>query len=150
MLADQQERRVPHQPFDLVLLRVFVATRDPEALLGDLRTELAGKVFRHACRDVVALPRVFEPRRIDHHQMRRLDFRGHLGELEGDGLVVGDRLAERLPLLHRHLALEGADTDEEARADTVTWPTSIPPIIWKKPAPGLPSTSALARCSCRR
>ena len=44
--------------------------------------------------------------------MRGLHFRRHLGQLERDGLVLGDRLAERLALLRvPHGELERADTD---------------------------------------
>src|SRR3982750_4422649 len=72
-LADQEERCVAHQALHLVLLGVAVATVDAEALLGDVRTIFAGKVFGHARRDVVALARVLQPGRVDHHQVRRLD-----------------------------------------------------------------------------
>ena len=34
-----------------------------------------------------------------HEQPRRVDPRGHVGEAEGDGLVLGDRLAELLARL---------------------------------------------------
>jgi len=85
---------------------------DPEALLGHLRAELAREVLRHARRDVVAVARILEPRGIDHHQVGRFDFRGHLGQLKCDRLVFGDRLAEGLALLGvPHGEFERADAD---------------------------------------
>src|SRR5690348_8646027 len=67
-LADQQERRVAHQPLDLVFLRIPVSAVNAEALLSDLGTELACQVLRHPGGDVVAFTGVFEPGRVDHHQ----------------------------------------------------------------------------------
>src|SRR5690348_18496188 len=53
-LAYQQERRLAHEPLDLVLLRVAVAAMDAERVLRDLRAVLAGQELRHAGLDVVA------------------------------------------------------------------------------------------------
>ncbi|VAZ84999.1 hypothetical protein LAUMK42_03830 [Mycobacterium persicum] len=85
---------------------------DAEALLGDFRTVFAGKVFRHSSGDVVAFARVFQPRRVDHHQVCRFDLGRHLGQLECDGLVLGDRLPEGVALLRvSHRQLEGSNGD---------------------------------------
>src|ERR1700734_3002962 len=98
-LADEQERSIAHQPLDLILFGVAVSTVDAEALLGDLRAEFAGKILRHSRRDVVALTGILQPGRVDHHQMSGLDFGCHFRDLEGNGLVLGDRLAEGVTLL---------------------------------------------------
>jgi hypothetical protein len=63
--------------------------------------------------------------------VRRLDLGGHLGELELDRLVLGDRLAEGLALLGvGDGQLEGPQRDAAPRAATLTRPTSTPSIIW--------------------
>src|SRR3712207_4920639 len=120
-LADQQERRLAHQPLDLVLLGVAVAAVDAEGLLRDLSGELTGDQLGHAGLDVVALPGVLQPRRPHHHRVRGLDLGRHLGQPERDRLVLGDRAAERLPLLRvvdgrlerpdRDTAATGGDVD---------------------------------------
>src|SRR6185437_14649057 len=52
---------------------------------------LGGKQLGHPCLDVRALPRVLHPRRLAREQARGLHLGGHVGELELDGLVLGDR-----------------------------------------------------------
>src|SRR5215210_5598719 len=98
-LADQQQRRVAVEPLDLVLLRVAVAAVDAEGVLDDLLAGLGGEELRHAGLEVRALARVLHPGGLEREQARRLDLGGHVGELELDGLVLGDRLAERRALL---------------------------------------------------
>src|SRR6266508_2317553 len=78
-LADQQERRLPHEPPDLVLLGVAVPAVDAERLLHHLDAVLAGEQLRHAGLDVVALPGVLEPGGVHHQRVCRLDLCGHLG-----------------------------------------------------------------------
>ena len=52
-----------------------------------------------------------------HEQPRRLDARRHVGQLELDRLVLGDRLAERLALLRvREGVLEAPRRDARRRA----------------------------------
>src|ERR1700684_2599186 len=98
-LADQQQRRVAVDALDLVLLRVTVAAMDPQAFLGAEATGLGGEQLRHPRLQVGALAGVLHRRRAAHEQPRRVDLRRHVGELELDRLVLGDRLAERLALL---------------------------------------------------
>jgi hypothetical protein len=63
--------------------------------------------------------------------VRGLDLGGHLGEPEQDRLVLGDRLAEGLALLGVGDAqLERPLAMPQARAATLTRPTSTPSIIW--------------------
>ena len=68
------------QAEQLVLGGVTVAAVDAEAGLSDLCAVLAGQIFGHPGLEVVALPGILEPCGVDHHQMRRFDFGGHLGE----------------------------------------------------------------------
>src|SRR5918999_5272028 len=91
-LADQQQRRVAVQPLDLVLLRVAVAAVDAEAVLDDLLAGLGGEQLRHPGLEVRALARVLHARGLEREQPRGLHLRGHVGELELDRLVLGDRL----------------------------------------------------------
>src|ERR687896_1875586 len=98
-LADQQQRRVAVQALDLVLLGVAVAAVDAERVLDDLLAGLRREQLRHAGLEVRALAGVLHPRRLEREQARRLDLGRHVGELELDRLVLGDRLAERLALL---------------------------------------------------
>src|SRR6476646_6102382 len=98
-LADQQQRRVAVEALDLVLLRVAVAAVDAEALLDALLAGLRGEQLRHPGLEVGALASVLHPRRLAGQQARRLDLGRHVGELELDRLVLGDRLAEGLALL---------------------------------------------------
>src|SRR3982074_2539845 len=51
-LADEQERRLTHEPLDLVLLGVAVAAVDAEGLGGHLGAVLAGDQLGHAGLDV--------------------------------------------------------------------------------------------------
>src|SRR5215210_6734297 len=98
-LADQQQRRVPVEPLDLVLLRVAVAAVDPERLLHDLLAGLRGEQLGHPGLEVRALAGVLHARGLQREQSRGLDLGGHVGELELDRLVLRDRLAEGLALL---------------------------------------------------
>src|SRR6476620_4929238 len=98
-LADQQQRRVAVEALDLVLLRVAVAAVDAEALLDALLADLRGEQLRHPGLEVGALAGVLHPRRLAGEEAGGLDLGGHVGELEMDRLVLGDRLAEGLALL---------------------------------------------------
>ena len=130
-LPDQQHRRLPVEPLDLVLLGEAVASMDPEGVLDDLRAVLAGEVLRHPGLEVVALAGVLDPRGPDHHLVGGLDLGRHLGQPEQHRLVLGDLLAEGLPLLGVGDAeLEGPVGHPAARAATLTRPTSTPSIIW--------------------
>src|SRR3954453_16156127 len=120
-LADEEHRRLAVQPLDLVLLGVAVAAMDAEGVLDDLLAVLRRQVLGHAGLEVVALAGVLLPRGHDHHLVGVLDLGRHLGDAEQHGLVLGDLLAERLPLLgvggaqlegaHRDAARPGGDVD---------------------------------------
>src|SRR6266542_6370693 len=98
-LANQEQRRVAVDPLDLVLLGIAVPAVDPQALLRVRPGGLGRKELGHPGLQVRALAGVLEPRRLQRHQPSGLHPGAHLGELEGDRLVLGDGLAERLSLL---------------------------------------------------
>src|SRR4051794_30887885 len=119
-LADQEQRGVAVEPLDLVLLRVAVAAVDAEGVLHDLLAGLRGEQLRHAGLEVGALAGVLEPRRLAREEPRRLHLGGHVGELELDRLVLGDRLAEGLALLRvAQRQLERALGDPDAASSHV-------------------------------
>src|SRR5215210_4473886 len=98
-LADQEQWRVAVDALDLILLRVAVAAVDAKRFLGIRAGGLGGEELRHPRLDVRALARVLHARGLQGEQPGRFEPRSHLGELERDRLVLGDRLAERLALL---------------------------------------------------
>src|SRR5882757_6726919 len=98
-LADQKEWGVAVEALDLVLLRVAVAAVDAERVLDVFLPRLRGEELGHPGLEVGALAGVLHPRRFAGDQAGRLQARRHVGELELDRLVLGDRLAEGLPLL---------------------------------------------------
>src|SRR5436190_15000755 len=98
-LADQEQRRVAVEALDLVLLRVAIAAVDAEALLDALLAGLGGQELGHPGLEVGALAGVLHPRRLAGDEPGGLDLGRHVGELELDRLVLGDRLAEGLALL---------------------------------------------------
>src|SRR6476661_7204028 len=119
-LADQQQRRVAVEALDLVLLRVAVAAVDAEALLDALLAGLRGEELGHAGLEVGADAGVLHLRRFAGDQAGRLDLGGHVGELELDRLVGGDRLAEGLALLAvAEGQLQGALGDADAAGGDV-------------------------------
>jgi hypothetical protein len=60
---------------------------------------LGGEQLRHPSPEVGALAASFMRAAFEREQARGLHPGGHVGELELDRLVLGDRLAERVPLL---------------------------------------------------
>src|SRR6478609_344855 len=98
-LADQQQRRVAVEALDLVLLRVAVAAVDAEAFLDAVLAGLRSQELGHAGLEVGALAGVLHPRRFAGDEAGGLDLGRHVGELELDRLLVGDRLAEGLAFL---------------------------------------------------
>src|SRR5258708_1624060 len=98
-LADQEQRRVAVKALDLVLLRVAVAAVNAKALLDALLAGLRGEQLRHPSLEIGALAGVLHPRRFAGDETGRLDLGRHVGELELNRLVLGDRLAEGLALL---------------------------------------------------
>src|SRR4051812_46398031 len=87
-LADQEHRGLAIEALDLELLGEAVAAVDAEGVLDDLLAVLRRQVLGHARLQVVAEPRVLLTGGHHHHLVRRLDLRGHLGQLELDGLVL--------------------------------------------------------------
>ena len=127
-LADQQHRGLPVEPLDLVLLGEAVAAVDPERVLHHLRAVLAGQVLRHPGLEVVARTGVLLPRRLHHQLVRRLDLGRHVGQPEQHRLVLGDLLAEGLPLLGvRDAELESPPRDTATTRGNVD-PADFDPI----------------------
>src|SRR3954470_21376554 len=84
--ADGEDLRVPVEAAHRVLLDVAVAAVDLDGLLGAADGEPAGLELRlRGGQGEVALG-VLEPRGLVRQQPRRLDLRGHVGELALDGL----------------------------------------------------------------
>src|SRR5215510_19620 len=81
-LADEQQRRVPVEPLDLVLGRVAVAAVDTQAVLDNLLAVLGGEILGHASLDGGPPARLLATRRHDHQLMSCYYLGGHLGELE--------------------------------------------------------------------
>src|SRR3954447_20418304 len=98
-LADQQQRRVAVEALDLVLLRVAVATVDAEAFFDAVLAGLRGEELGHPGLEIGALAGVLHSRRFAGDEAGGLELGRHVGELELDRLVGGDRLAEGLPFL---------------------------------------------------
>src|SRR3954471_4169478 len=98
-LADQQQRRVAVEALDLVLLRVAVAAVDAEAFFDAVLAGLRGEELGHPGLEVGALAGVLHPRCFAGDEAGGLELGRHIGELELDRLVGGNRLAEGLPFL---------------------------------------------------
>src|SRR6185295_7054148 len=91
-----------------------------EALLDALLARLRGEQLRHPGLEVGALARVLHPRRLARKEASGLDLGRHVGELELDRLVLGDRLAEGLALLAvAEGELQGALGDADATGGDV-------------------------------
>src|SRR3954454_23474087 len=98
-LADQEQRRIAVEALDLVLLRVAVAAVDAEALLDALLAGLRGEQLGHPGLEVGTGAGVLHARRLAGDETGGLDLGRHVGQLELNRLVLGDRLAEGLALL---------------------------------------------------
>src|SRR3954447_9244088 len=119
-LADQQQRRVAVEALDLVLLRVAVAAVDAEAFFDAILAGLRSEQLRHPGLEVGALAGVLHPRRFAGDEAGGLELGRHVGELELDRLVGGDRLAEGLSFLAvAEGELERALTDADAAGGDV-------------------------------
>src|SRR4051812_35093422 len=119
-LADQQQRRVAVEALDLVLLRVAVAAVDAEAFFDAVLAGLRSEQLRHPGLEVGALAGVLHPRRFAGDETGGLELSRHVGELELDRLVGGDRLAEGLSFLAvAEGELERALTDPDAAGGDV-------------------------------
>src|SRR4051794_34648657 len=119
-LADQQQRRVAVEALDLVLLRVAVAAVDAEAFFDAVLAGLRSQELGHPGLEVEALAGVLHPRRFAGDEAGRLELGRHVGKLELDCLVGGDRLAEGLAFLAvAERELEGALADADAAGGDV-------------------------------
>src|SRR5213080_430329 len=97
-LPDEQEGSVAVEALDGELRRVPVAPVDPQGVEAHLVAHLRGEELGHPRFQIAPLPGVLPLGAVHHHQAARLELRGHLGELELDGLVLCDGLAEAAAL----------------------------------------------------
>src|SRR5579885_2943640 len=93
-LADQHQRGIAVVAFDVKLSGVAKAAKDAHDLQGDVLAHLGGEELGHAGLQVAALAAILLACCLLDQQASRLDARRHIGQLELDGLVLGDRLPE--------------------------------------------------------
>src|SRR3954452_4779321 len=119
-LEDVVDLRVAVHPLDGELARVAVAAEDLHGALGGPHGDLAGLELAHRALGVLELVAVAaHPRGAPDEQAGSVDLELHVGEREGDRLVLDDLLAELLALLgvvEREL-VGGAGDAQRLRAD---------------------------------
>src|SRR5262250_1527712 len=99
-LVDLHDLGVAHVPLDRELARVAVTAEDLYGVGGDLHGGVACPALGHRRLVGVAADALVDlTRGVVHHEPRRVNLHGHVGEHELDALEGGDRLAELLPLL---------------------------------------------------
>src|SRR5262249_10290556 len=98
-LADDHERGIAIVPLDAELLHVPVASEHPHGLERDFLADAGGEVLGQPGLEIAAAPCVLHRRRLLDEEPRGFDLRGHVGELQLDGLVLADGLAPRGALL---------------------------------------------------
>src|SRR6202158_3093174 len=97
-LADRHQRSIPVKPLDLVLGRVAVATVDAHRLQRGSDADLRRVELRHPGLEVRTPARVECGGRPPGEEARGLHLGRHVGELQLDGLELGDRPAECMPV----------------------------------------------------
>src|ERR1700688_2864022 len=98
-LVDLGDTGVAEVALDVVLARVAVAAVDLQRLVGDPLRHLGREELGLRGLERVALPLVPGPGRLPGQQARGVELGRHVGEIELDGLEVGEVLAELLALL---------------------------------------------------
>src|SRR5439155_18421362 len=94
-LEDRVDLRVAVHPLDGVFARVPVPAEDLDCPLGRPHCHLAGLQLRHRALGVVeVLAGAAHPRGAPDEQTGGVDLELHVGEREGDRLVLDDRTAE--------------------------------------------------------
>src|SRR4051794_22617311 len=118
-LEDVVDLRVAVHALDRVLARVAVATVDLDGALGDPHRDAAGLELRLRSLGIGVAAVAGEPRGAVHEQSRRVDLGDHVGEHEGDRLVLDDRLPEGDALLRvlQRLLVRGARDANGHRCD---------------------------------
>src|SRR5687768_10509576 len=92
--ADREERRVAVVALNVEFLRVAISAVDAHRLEAVLQRRLGREKLRHAGFEIAAPAGVIGVRRRLHQQPRGFGARRHVGELQLDRLVLGDRFAE--------------------------------------------------------
>src|SRR5258708_18224468 len=98
-LADEHKGRVTVIALDIELFGVAKAAMNAHRFESDFLAHLGGKEFGHASFQVAALAPVLFLRGLLEQETRRLYPGRHIGQLELDGLVLGNRLAKGGALL---------------------------------------------------
>ena len=158
-----KQRRVAVIALDVELLRIAVGAVDAHRLGGVGERGLGGGVLRHPGFHVAAPALVVGRRGVVGQRDRGLGADRHLGELELDRLVLGDRLAEGLAQLrvaHRFIerrlgdaaaARRDVDAAELEPAERGLQTRAPPRRSPRTPARDSPRKSARrSRCPCSR
>src|SRR6476659_643903 len=119
-LEDRVDLGVAVHPLDRELAGVAVATEDLDRPLGRPDGDLAGLQLRHRALGVLELlAAAAHPGGAPDEQAGGVDLHLHVGEGEGDRLVLDDRLAELLPLFGvlERVLVGGAGDADRLRAD---------------------------------
>ena len=100
-LEDLVHAQVAHDLLDAVVVQVAVAAVQLQRLVRDAESGVGRESLRHGAlhRGIRSLL-VEGVRGIPHQRPRRVQLGRHVGEREDDGLLLGERLAERVALVH--------------------------------------------------
>ncbi len=139
LLGDGRNLVEPHlapQALDVELLGVAIAAEGLEGRVARLEARLGGEELGRVGLPAARAPRVEEPRRLEAHQLRRIELGQSQGERMGDRLILADGAVEdhallgvlggalegrapdshRLDAHHDALGIEGVDEVVEAVA----------------------------------
>ncbi len=97
--ADHHQRRVAIIALHRKIFRVSIAAQDAHRLERHFSRSLGGEQLGHAGFQIAALAAILFLGRGINQQARGFDARGHVGQLDLNGLVLRDRFAERGPAL---------------------------------------------------
>src|SRR5215218_1321982 len=98
-LVDLEDARVAEEALDVVLLGVAIAAVDLESLVGDPLRHLGGEELGLRRFEGEALLVLLRPGGLPGHQASGVDLGRHVGQVELDGLELGELLVELLALL---------------------------------------------------
>ena len=99
-LIDRGDAHVAIDALDGEVVEIAVAAVDLDGRRADLFSHLRGEQLGHRCLLEAGAAFVAQARGVQHHQLGRLQRRCHVGQAEGDRLMLDDRL----PKVRRCLA----------------------------------------------